>query len=384
MSQRVRGSVTAAGAEVRERIREAARDLGFASVGFAPAEPPAHADAFLAWLRAGHHADMQWMAREDSVRRRLHPREALPGCRTLVVVTLAHAADSYDSIPADGGTETSESAGPREAIVARYARGRDYHDVFEEKLATLESVIRDAAPESDCKTYVDYGPVLERDHAQRAGLGWIGKNTLLIDPRIGSWLLIGEVLTTLALPPDDPFLPDRCGSCTRCLVACPTGAIVDERIVDSRLCISWLTIENRGSIPEALRRPMGRRVFGCDICQEVCPWNRDPAPVDRSALEPGRPAALPTMEAWVELLLDLDETGYRERFRGTALTRPGRDGMLRNLCVGLGNAGDLRSEALLRRCAADGSELVREHARWALSRLDVELRPSPEALPSRP
>ncbi|MCL7937708.1 MAG: tRNA epoxyqueuosine(34) reductase QueG [marine benthic group bacterium] len=347
------------GTAARERIRSAALDLGFATVGFAPAEPPAHADAYLAWLRAGHHADMQWMAREDSVRRRLDPREALAGCRTLVVVTLAHP----DHAPPD-------HAGPGDAIVARYALGLDYHDVFEEKLAALEAVIREADPGAECKPYVDYGPVLERDHAQRAGLGWIGKNTLLIDPRLGSWLLLGELLTTMALPPDEPFLPDRCGSCTRCMEACPTGAIVEERVLDSRLCISWLTIENRGAIPEELRAAIGGRVFGCDICQEVCPWNLDPAPADRSALVPGRPVAPRTMAAWVELLLTMDETSYRERFRGTALARPGRDGMLRNLCVGLGNEGEVGYRSLLERCLTDESELVREHARWALSRSD--------------
>ena len=364
---------SATGVEIRERIRAAALELGFASVGFAPAESPVHADAYLAWLRAGHHADMKWMAREDAVRRRLDPREALPGCRTLVVVTLAHPDDPHpDDLRRD------------DAIVARYARGRDYHDVFEEKLVALEAVIREADPEAVCKPYVDYGPVLERDHAQRAGLGWIGKNTLLIDPRLGSWLLIGELLTTLSLPPDPPFLPDRCGSCTRCLIACPTGAIVEERVVDSRLCISWLTIENRDAIPERLRPALGTRVFGCDICQEVCPWNRDPAPVDRTALEPGRPIAPRPMASWADFLLGLDEAGYRERFRGTALARPGRDGMLRNLCVGLGNAGEAGAKPLLERCAADESELVREHARWALVRLARRVRPSPEGRPDRP
>ncbi len=361
---------SAAGTEMRERIRVAALDLGFASVGFAPAEPPAHAEAYLAWLRAGHHADMRWMAREDSVRRRLDPREALPECRTLIVVTLAHPDDPPDSRPSGDGIETADPAHRSDAIVARYARGRDYHDVFEEKLAALETVVREIDAGAVCKPYVDYGPVLERDHAQRAGLGWIGKNTLLIDPRLGSWLLLGELLTTLALPPDDPFLPDRCGSCTRCMEACPTGAIVAERVVDSRLCISWLTIENRGPIPAELREALGNRVFGCDICQEVCPWNRDPALTDRSSLEPGRPVAPSTLAEWVELLLPMDETAFRERFRGTALARPGRDGMLRNLCVGLGNVGDASSTPLLERCVADESELVREHARWALSRLD--------------
>jgi epoxyqueuosine reductase len=343
----------------RGAIRAAALDLGFTAAGFAPAEPPAHADAYLAWLAAGHHADMVWMAREDAVRRRLDPREALPGCRTLIMLLLAHRGGFPEAGPDRSG----------DAIVARYAAGRDYHEVFEEKLRRLSVIVESLGAGAKCKPYVDYGPVLERDHAQRAGLGWIGKNTLLIDPARGSWLLIGELLTTLELLPDEPFLPDRCGSCTRCIEACPTGAIVEDRVVDSRRCISWLTIENRGSIPAELRPLIGNRVFGCDICQEVCPWNRDPAPVPRGELELGRPIAPETLAGWAEQLLELDDGSFRERYRGTALARPGREGLLRNLCVGLGNAADPASAALLERCAADESEIVREHARWALSRV---------------
>ena len=354
---------------LRETIRAAALDLGFASVGFAPAEPPMHSEAYLAWLSAGHHADMGWMAREDAVRRRLDPREALPGCRTLIMLSLAHPIETSETGPARPGV----------AIVARYATGRDYHDVFEEKLHRLSAIVGALDPGAKCKPYVDYGPVLERDHAQRAGLGWIGKNTLLIDPALGSWLLIGELLTTLDLPPDDPFVADRCGTCTRCIEACPTGAIVEERVVDSRRCISWLTIENRGSIPAELRPAIGNRVFGCDICQEVCPWNRDPAPVPRGMLEPGRPVAPETLMAWAEQLVAMDDAAFRERYRGTALARPGREGMLRNLCVGLGNAADPRSAPLLARCADDESDIVREHARWALARI----RRSPAAPPGR-
>jgi epoxyqueuosine reductase len=207
--------------------------------------------------------------------------------------------------------------------VARYARGRDYHLVFEELLGRLEARIAELAPEETSKPYVDYGPVMERDHAQRAGLGWIGKNTMLINPRLGSYLLLGELLTTLDLPPDEPFTADRCGTCRRCIDACPTGAIHEaERAVDARLCISYLTIELRGSIPVELRPLIGSRVFGCDICQEVCPWNDDR---DTGAPASGRPWATASMIEWANELIGMDEEGYRARYRDTALTRPRRE-----------------------------------------------------------
>ena len=362
------------GEDPKESIRSAALDLGFSSVGFAPADPPAHRAAYLEWLRLGRHADMGWMAREDSVRRRLDPTEALPGCRTVVVASLSYAPPSETesrvdprSFAASPVTDPGRSSG--DAVIARYALGRDYHDVFEEKLAVLAERIRTLDPGGGCKLYVDYGPVLEREHAQRAGLGWIGKNTLLIDPDLGSYLLLGEILTTLELVPDAPFLPDHCGTCSRCIEACPTDAIVSPRVLDARRCISWLTIENRGPIPLDLRSAIGNRVFGCDICQEVCPWNRDPVSGNSGVLELGRPVAPATLQIWAEELVGMDTEEFRARYRGTALARPGREGLLRNLCVGLGNAGDERAGPILVRCAADESELVREHARWALSRL---------------
>jgi len=366
--------LTSSRADPKQQIRRAALDIGFSSVGFAPADPPAHRDAFLEWLRLGRHADMGWMAREDSVRRRLDPTEALPGCRSLVVVTLSYApppgegsAADPRSIATSPTTDPGRTAG--DAVIARYALGRDYHDVFEERLGALAERIRTLDPGGACKLYVDYGPVLEREHAQRAGLGWIGKNTLLIDPGLGSYFLLGEILTTLELAPDAPFLPDRCGTCSRCIEACPTNAIVSPRVVDARRCISWLTIENRDTIPHELRSLIGNRVFGCDICQEVCPWNRDPVAGSSDVLELGRPVAPVTLQAWAEELVDMNTEEFRARYRSTALVRPGRDGLLRNLCVGLGNAGDERAIPILERCSSDGSELVREHARWALSRL---------------
>jgi epoxyqueuosine reductase len=366
---------------IREALREEALRLGFASCGFAPAEVPAHADAYLAWLRRGHHGEMAWIAREDAVRRRLDPRETLPGCRTLILATWSYAPSRRTEVrgggprsletPPDGTPATA----PGDAVVARYALGLDYHDLFEERLGRLAEAIRRHDPEAACKLYVDYGPVLERDHAQAAGLGWIGKNTLLIDPVRGSYLLIGEILTDLAIEPDPPFEADRCGTCTRCLAACPTGAIVSPREVDARLCVSYLTIELRGPIPVELRPLIGNRVFGCDICQEVCPWNREPGPGSPEALELGRPVAPETMRAWAGELLELDDEGFRARYGGTALARPGRAGLLRNLCVGLGNAADPGDVPLLERCREDPSPLVREHAAWAMGRIGSTGRP---------
>lgn len=340
-----------------DRVRAAATACGFDQVGFAPADPPVHASTYLDWIASGHHGEMAYMAREDAVRRRLDPTEALPGCRTIIVVSRLYGP----------GADRDGHAGS--AIVARYAEGRDYHDVFEEGLDRLLETLREIRPDVRARRYVDYGPVMERDHAQRAGLGWIGKNTMLIDPGLGSYLMLGELLTDLEIEPDDPFLPDRCGTCTRCLDACPTGAILPGRVVDSRRCISYLTIELKGPIPVDLRPAIGTRVFGCDICQEVCPWNSDAPTPAEPAFAGGGVAPPSDLIAWAEELRHLDQDAYRERYRGTAFSRSGRDGLLRNLAVGLGNSGSPAAGPTLEALAGDSSDLVAEHALWGLERL---------------
>lgn len=362
----VHKATAVASIEDREAFRADALDLGFLQVGFAPAAAPPHANAYLEWLRDGRHGEMGWMAREDSVRRRLDPREALSGCRTLVVVSLSYAG------PSDSGPESNRYAGgPGAALVARYAAGRDYHLEFEERLDRLGEVLRGRWPAARVKPYVDYGPVLEREHAQRAGLGWVGKNTMLIHPGLGSWTLLGELLTTAAIPPDEPFEADRCGTCARCIEACPTGAITGPRELDARRCISYLTIELRGSIPEALRPAVGNRVFGCDICQEVCPWNDGIPPGELTGLAAlwGGPFPAETLVDWAEELLDLSAEQFRSRYAETPFSRPGREGLLRNLCVGLGNSADPAALPVVLRCLGEESPLVREHAAWALARL---------------
>ena len=352
--------------EAREAFREEALGLGFLQVGFAPATTPPHAEAYLDWLSQGSHGEMRWMEREDSVRRRLDPREALPGCRTLVMVSLGYAPT-----PESESAETPGDA--RRALVATYAAGRDYHLEFEQRLERLASLLRDRWPSAAAKPYVDYGPVLERDHAQRAGLGWVGKNTMLIHPKLGSWTLLGELLTTADIPPDPPFQADRCGTCVRCIEACPTGAITGPHELDARLCISYLTIELRGSIPEALRPGIGNRVFGCDICQEVCPWNDGVPTGELAGLAAtwGGPVRSQSMVSWAEELLDLSDDRFRALYGETALARPGREGLLRNLCVGLGNSRDPAALPVVMRCFDEASPIVREHAAWALARLDT-------------
>jgi len=364
--------------ELADAVRRVAREAGFDQVGIAPAERPAHADWYREWLDRGWQGEMEWMGRDYAVRRRLDPSEALPGCRSLVVVSLSYAtpenltgerptgSDGREDAPSDGG-DAGDGLRP---VVARYVDGnRDYHLLFEERLERLAGRVEELAPEAETKPYVDYGPVLERDHAQRAGLGWIGKNTCLIDPERGSYLLLGELLTTLDLPPDEPFEADRCGSCRRCIEACPTDAIRGARELDARRCISYLTIELEGRIPVHLREAVGNRVFGCDICQEVCPWNGEASEAADPGLRMGRPVEPGTMTAWAEELLELDDREFEERYGDTPYERPGREGLLRNLCVGLGNSGSRRAVGVLLRAAEEGSGLVAEHAAWALGRL---------------
>ncbi|MGD8866155.1 MAG: tRNA epoxyqueuosine(34) reductase QueG [Gemmatimonadales bacterium] len=348
-------------------VRSRALQLGFELVGIAPAAPPTHADYFLAWLERGYGGEMAYLGRPDSVHRRLDPGGILPGARTVICVAMNY------NVGDDGPTET-----PSRPVVSRYARGADYHSVFEEKLEELARLLRDLLPgTTQARCYVDYGPVLERDHAQRAGIGWIGKNTMLINPRIGSYLFLGEIITDADLELDDAFLPDHCGTCERCITACPTGAICGPRELDARLCISYLTIELRGPIPRELRPLIGNRVFGCDICQEVCPWNSDAPNTNEGRFEP---RANSTGSELIELL-SLSEDQFRERFAGTPIARPKRRGFLRNVAVALGNWGDPAAVTPLIDALQDVEPLVRGHAAWALGEIGGE--PALTALEAR-
>lgn len=334
-----------------------ARRLGFTRVGVTTAEPPPHLAEYDRWLANGYHGELGYLASERNRARRHTPRMLLPTARS-VIVLLTNYAPAPPSPPADDL--------PR-GRVAAYAVNDDYHDVLVTRLQALVAFIEaEIGHPIEQRYYTDTGPILERELAQRAGLGWIGKNSLLITPEIGSYTLIAELFTNLDLPPDDPFEADRCGSCTRCITACPTNAILPDRVIDARACISYHTIELKGTIPSDYRPGIGEWVFGCDICQQVCPWNiRFAEATLDSAFVPRPPLPNPPL---IELLALSDED-FRARFRGSPLKRAKRRGLLRNAAVALGNSGDARAVPALIHALADAEPLVRSHAAWALGQL---------------
>lgn len=332
-------------------VRERALGLGFDRVAIGPAGPAEHGAAFERWLDAGHAAGMEYLGRTRQ--ERLDPGRLLPGCRAVVAVALSYARPDDD---------------PSWAPVARYARGRDYHEVMRPRLVALGEFVRDAAGgDTRCRAAVDTSAVLERDLAARAGLGWVGKNTNLLDARLGSYVFLGIVLTTADLA-HDAAVADRCGSCTACLDACPTGAFVAPYVLDARRCIAYLTIEHRGAIRADLRPGIGDWLFGCDVCQEVCPWNRRAAEAREPALAPGRPLGA------VEGLLGLGAEDFRRRFRTSAMWRARRAGLLRNAAIVLGNRRDRGAVPALRRARSDEEAVVRDAATWALERIDEAWR----------
>jgi epoxyqueuosine reductase len=329
-------------------VKARARELGFDRVAIGPADPPEHGGALEAWLDAGYAGTMSYLDRGRA--ERLDPARLLPGARSVVAVAMSYNKSTEDDWRG----------------VSRYARGRDYHDVIRPRLVELGEFIGSAAgaPVAS-RAAVDSSAVLERDLAARAGLGWIGKNTNLLTPSLGSYFFIGIVLTTAELPFDQRE-PDRCGTCTACLDACPTRAFVAPYVLDARRCISYLTIEHRGDITGELADQIGEWVFGCDVCQEVCPWNRKAELGHEPALEPsGSFGAL-------ESLLELDREEFRARFRGSALTRTKRAGLLRNAAIVLANRGDRRAVGVLERALGDEDAVVRHAAAWALAKLGGE------------
>ncbi|HEX6251764.1 MAG TPA: tRNA epoxyqueuosine(34) reductase QueG [Gemmatimonadaceae bacterium] len=326
-------------------IKAQAYALGFDLAGIAGLGPAQTAGHFDAWLAAGYAGEMEYMARGAEKRR--DTRLPVPGAVSAVVVALNY-----------GGTEPP---GP----IARYARGDDYHDVMLAKLRELHRRIAErtggAVPG---KPYVDTGPVLERELAQRAGLGWFGKNTNLINPGLGSFFFIGSLLLDLPLSPDAPFEEDRCGTCTRCLDECPTDAFVGPRVLDSRKCISYLTIELRGDIPEELRPLIGDRIYGCDICQDVCPWN---VRFSRDLAEPALTPRAENVTPDAAEILALTDDEFRARFRRSPIKRTKRRGLARNAAVVMGNRDESGDSATLSRALEEPDPLVRDHARWALA-----------------
>lgn len=359
--------------EIKDRIKQQAYSLGFSLAGVTSPDPPPHTDFFQLWLAAGYHGEMGYLANERSRERRADPRAILPGCRSILVL----ATNYYQGSAAASAPPTADSSQPPAAsnqrpatgAFARYAWGSDYHDVLSKRLEALVAFVEaEAGRPVEHKIYVDTGPVLERDLAQRAGLGWIGKNTNLINPRLGSWLLLSEILLALPLEPDPPFLPDHCGSCTRCIDACPTGCILPDRTLDSNRCISYLTIELKGPIPEDLRPHLGDWVFGCDVCQTVCPWNRfAPSTGDPTFLpdSDGPRGNLPAPDLTKEIRLSDED--FREKFRRHPAKRAKRRGYLRNVAVALGNSRDAKALPALREALhSEPDPLVREHIAWAI------------------
>jgi len=339
--------------ELGLRICSLARSLGFDLAGVADPSPGREGQALRDWVAQGYAGEMDYLVRR--LEERVDPRRVLPGVRSIVAVALRH--------------DRSGGAG---GAVARYARGEDYHELMRDRLLALAAGIEVLAGRRlQSRAYVDTGPVQERTQAVRAGLGWIGKNACLIHPRLGSYLLLGVLLTDLELEPSEP-LTDHCGTCRACLDACPTDAFVAPRVLDARRCIAYTTIESAAPIPVFLREAHAEHVFGCDVCQEVCPWNRpgrDPDAADPLGLRT-RLAPTPEWEspdlAWI---LALDEEAFLQATRRSALRRSGYRRLLRNALVAAGNARTARLRPLIERHLAGGDALLAEHARWALERL---------------
>ena len=340
-------------------LKTQAAALGFNRAGVIPAAPARRLDAYMAWIAAGRHGEMGYMARPDRVARRRDLDVVLPGVRSLVVVGLDYATAPP---PAD------IAADPARGRFSNYAWGADYHDVMTPRLEALGDWLRGQTNDPVAsRAYVDTGALLERDHGETAGLGFTGKNTLLIDPRAGSWFFLGVLLTTLPLDYDQPpAASPSCGRCRRCLDACPTAAFPAPYILDARRCISYLTIELKSWIPAELRPLMGNWVYGCDVCQAVCPFNRFAAPAAEVAFRPSSwdAVAPPLLE-----LLALGEAGFRRRFAGGPVGRIGRARLVRNACVAAGNWGSAAAVPALITLLADAAPIVRGHAAWALGRI---------------
>ena len=351
--------------ELKQRLVSFAREIGFDSCRIATCGSAPHAEAFRNWLNEGGHGEMGYMERGEG--KRCDPQKILPDARSIVVLALNY----FHGDPQAGDTPAATGR------IARYAWGDDYHDLIESKLDKIDEVLREFRGQQKC--YVDTGPVLERDHAAQAGIGWHGKSTMLIDERLGTWFFLAEVLTTLELPPDEP-VPDRCGTCERCIKACPTGAITAPHRLDARRCISYLTIELKDSIPLELRPLIGNRIFGCDDCLDACPWNRF-AQVSREAAFSARPA---TVGMPLRDYLSLSDDEFRLVFRNSPIKRIKRRGFLRNVCVALGNVGDSSDLAALERATADSEQLIAEHAKWAIHQIRSRHGINPSHCGTRP
>lgn len=348
---------------MKEAIRQRARELGFDICRFTDATAPDHAREFETWLAEGRHGTMGYLAR--NAHKRVDPRQVLNGARTIVVVAASYFFEERTS------NVQRPTSNVERGQIARYAQYSDYHDILGEKLKELNTFIDEIGGEhAKSLWYVDTGPLLERDLAQRAGVGFVGKHTNVISRELGNWFFLAEIITTVEIEPDASER-NRCGTCERCLHACPTNAITAPFQLDARRCISYLTIELKDSIPVDLRPLIGNRIYGCDDCLAVCPWNRFAKA--GSLMAPHRRADLDQTDLLE--LLSLDDVGFKKRFAGSPILRTKRRGFLRNVCVALGNVGDESALAALEKASADAEPLIAEHAKWAIEQIHKRKSP---------
>lgn len=336
--------------QLAAQFKQRARLAGFDLVGIASAEPSKYQDYYRQWLEDGQHGSMEYLAKRFD--ERMNPSVYLPGARSVICVAINY------HVPLE---RVDPSEVSHHGKIARYALGDDYHELIKSRLHELADWIRQQSPGVETKTCVDTAPVNEKELAARAGIGWLGKNACIINQEIGSWLLLGEIVTTLELPHDEPAI-DRCGTCRRCIDACPTGAITGPYRIDARKCISYLTIEHRGEIDPELKPGIGHWLYGCDICQDVCPWNRK-APVGKVPVR----AAL--VNPALEWLAEMDSAAFKRWFAGSPLERTRKKRIQRNVAIAMGNSGEAKFLPKLREWAAGEDAVLAEAARWAMTQI---------------
>jgi epoxyqueuosine reductase len=366
-------------AEITAAITQSAKEAGFDLMGVAPVEDAPELEYFPRWIAEGHAGEMKYLeARDEQGRlKRASLAHATPWARSVIVCALNYntaepyftqAAEHTTKIPSTGAQSTNMQS---RGWISRYAWGQqDYHDAVMPRLRKVETAVRTACGDGEVVTrcYVDTGPIVERVAAKYAGIGWIGKNTCMINQKIGSWFFLGVILTSIDLEAGLPA-PDRCGSCTRCIDACPTDALIAPYQLDSNKCIAYLTIEKRGAIAEELRSGMGRHVFGCDICQDVCPWNGKAPVTNAPEFQPREGLVNPALD-W---LAEMSAEDFTRTFRGSPVKRAKRSGLRRNAVIAMGNSGERKFLPLLERLAGDEDEVVKESAEWAVAKL-AEIR----------
>jgi epoxyqueuosine reductase len=347
--------------EMAAFVKQAAHDAGFELAGIAPVAQFPELSRFPEWIAAGHAGEMQYLEKRDAAGnlKRASLSSAVPWARSVIVCAINYnTAHAYSTQAGDSDR----------GWISRYAWSKeDYHDAVLRRLREVENRLKSISgesPELQTLCYVDTGPVVERVYAKYAGVGWIGKNTCILNQQMGSWIFLGVIITSLELTPDFPA-PDRCGSCTRCIDACPTDALVAPYQLDSNRCISYLTIEKRGDVPQEMREGIGRHVFGCDICQDVCPWNRKAPATATNEFQPREGLVNPALE-W---LAEMTVKEFRDTFHGSPIRRAKRSGLRRNAVVAMGNSGNRRFVPVLEKLAADEDTVVAEHARWAAKKL---------------